>query len=116
MLKKDVETPRNTLRPLDMNPNSGGNSSADLARKTSWKDNKKFKISEEILRKTNCRDGFSCLSGDHTCLCDVEDDIAGVVCFVKCTDKGCPHMVSQGFLGTACTCPARVEIFKRYRR
>jgi hypothetical protein len=89
--KKDVETPRNTLRFLDMNPNSGGKSSTELPSKTSWKDAEKFKISEKILRKTNCRNGFSCLSADHTCLRDVEDNIADIVYFVKCTDKACPN-------------------------
>ena len=66
------------LRLLDMNPNPGGNASAELPRKNSCKDNKKSRLSEEILRKTNCGNGFSCLSADHTCLCDVEDSIANV--------------------------------------
>ena len=77
----------------------------------------KLKIDDEILRKTTkCGNGFTCLSGDDKCLNDIEDSVGHAVCFVRCNSEDCSYYVSHGFLGAVCSCPTRVEIFKRYRK
>lgn len=78
---------------------------------------KKLEIGEEILRQAaKCKKGFACLSGDDKCLSDVEHSIQDTVCYVKCEDSSCPYFVSHDFLGSVCSCPVRVEIFKRFKQ
>jgi hypothetical protein len=77
---------------------------------------KELQIPDEILRKaTKCEKGHACLSGDRKCLSDIEHTIQDAVCYVKCGEQACPYWVSHGFLGAVCSCPVRVEIFRRHK-
>lgn len=77
---------------------------------------KKFQVPDKILGKaTKCQKGFACLAGNGRCLSEVEHTIHDAVCYVNCEDDGCTYLVSHGFLGAVCSCPVRVEIFKRHR-
>ena len=76
---------------------------------------KRLDIEEAILRKTTkCENGFACLSGDDKCLSDVEEFVRDSVCYVNCRENGCPYRVSHGYLGSVCSCPVRLEIFRRH--
>ncbi len=72
----------------------------------------------EIDKKTieatkRCQSNFSCISDDGHQLCQVEECINDKVIFV-CKDHAdyCPYMLSFGD-GFTCTCPTRLEIYKR---
>ena len=76
---------------------------------------KRLKIDDRIRRKAKkCVRDFACLCGDEKCLQNVEHTLQGSVCYVNCEEKGCAYRVSHGFLGVVCSCPVRVEIFKRH--
>lgn len=75
-----------------------------------------LKVSEEVLKDTsNCKQGFSCLSGKRECLCEVEDSSNGMVIFIKpsCKLGLCHYRLSFG-RSFICNCPVRKEIFNRY--
>jgi hypothetical protein len=76
---------------------------------------KRLEIGKEVLRKTTkCEMEFACLSGDDKCLFNVEHTIQDSVFYVTCEEEDCPYRVSHGFMGAVCSCPARVEIYKRH--
>ena len=76
----------------------------------------KLELDEDILKKTTkCRQDFACLSAEGECLCEVEDLINDTLCFVRATNCGfCDYKI---FFGNTfiCSCPARNEIYKRYK-
>ena len=72
-------------------------------------------IAEDTLKNTSkCAKGFSCLCGERECLCEVEYAVGDKVLFVECTDRSCRYRTDFGY-SSICTCPARKEIFNRYR-
>ena len=78
---------------------------------------KRLKIDESILKKTTkCEGDFSCLSGDDKCLFNVEDTIRDSACYVTCEEDECAYWLSHGFMGAVCSCPTRVEIYKRHKK
>jgi len=78
---------------------------------------KRLDIDEKFLKKTTkCGREFACLSGDDKCLYNVVDTIRDSVCYVSCRETECPYWVSHGFMGAVCSCPARVEIYRRHRK
>jgi hypothetical protein len=80
-------------------------------------DMKKWDIDPGVLRKAGkCDKALECMYGNSKCLHNVEHSIGEAVCYVKCDEKTCPYRVSHGFMGTVCSCPVRVEMYKRYGR
>jgi hypothetical protein len=74
-----------------------------------------FQISEDILRKTKCKKGFSCLSGQRNDLCKVKNYIEGKVIFLEAlNDHSCYYSTSFGY-AYICNCPTRKEIYDRYQ-
>jgi hypothetical protein len=75
-----------------------------------------YTINSDILNEAKCRDDFSCLSGDDTCLCEVEKYIEGDsgVLFIKPRDEYCHNEMSYGHK-SFCNCPARKEIYINYK-
>jgi hypothetical protein len=74
-----------------------------------------LKVDKAVLHKTtDCIYDFTCLAGDKTCLCEVVDsngeDIVEIKtkCSLPC--KYCVSLESASY----CTCPTRVEVYKRY--
>jgi hypothetical protein len=113
-----VERPSQVDRGLEMKRKAFGKSLVDTPRNMLSKDARKFKIGKQILRKASkCERRLSCVFGDDLYrLPDIEDVMGEVVHFVMCSDKSCPYLVSYGFLGNACSCPVRIEIYRKYRR
>jgi hypothetical protein len=77
----------------------------------------KFEIDEQIvLASDRCREAYSCLKGVEDCLCSVEDELGGRVLFVtEHNSIACPYKMSYGY-SHICSCPVRMEIYKRYSR
>jgi hypothetical protein len=75
----------------------------------------KLQISEDILTKTRCEKGFSCLSGERDDLCKVRKRIeAEVILLETCSDYSC-HYATPYAYAFFCSCPTRKEIYYRYR-
>jgi len=80
-----------------------------------------FKVSEESIQMaSSCQDNYSCLDDEERCLCPVRDAVESTkstVIFLD-TPKKCPagYNVSFGINYHFCTCPVRLEIWKRYRK
>jgi len=75
-----------------------------------------YKLDADILNEANhCRRSFSCLIGDNTCLCEVERLIDHSLLFIKpAANNICNYKMSFGYSAYYCSCPARVELYKRY--
>ncbi len=75
-----------------------------------------MEIDKEIIEKTvNCRSDFSCLKNvKHTC-CEVISCISEKVHFVDftCTNY-CSYLLNYGD-SQICTCPARKDIYNKYK-
>lgn len=113
-----AEAPKPSGYRLEMKGKSFGTSLFDTPCNIVSKDAGQFEIDQEILRKADkCKRGLACLFGDDLDgLHDVEDVMGRVLHFVKCTDNSCPYLASYGFLGNACSCPVRIEIYRKYGR
>ena len=77
----------------------------------------KYQIDKDILNNTtNCSDDFSCLSGNDTCLCEVDKYIESEdsVLFIKPMYEYCKNELSFGN-SFFCICPIRKEIYKNYK-
>ena len=68
-----------------------------------------------ITAATRCSDSFSCMSGDLSHLCKVEDCIAEDIHFVRCVDEPSCNYKIPFAKEYVCTCPVRQEIFNCYR-
>ena len=75
---------------------------------------RKFNISRAILESSSeCLYSQACLSGKRT-VCKVKEHEDAKVMFVKKRDhKNCPFSIPLG-ADCICTCPVRVEIFRKY--
>jgi hypothetical protein len=76
----------------------------------------KLVVDEQTLtRTTKCMKGFSCLSGEKECLCEIENNRPdGSVCFIRTENNlYCDYGMPFGF-SYICTCPTRKEIHNRY--
>lgn len=75
-----------------------------------------LKLDADILNQADhCRRNFSCLTGDKTCLCEVERLIDNNLLFIKpAVTNICNYKVSFGYSAYYCNCPARLEIYKLY--
>jgi len=78
----------------------------------------KFKISKEIIDKTiKCEHNFDCLAEHNKKLCKVVQTTGSAqeVIFVEPNDlyQNCPYVTdfADSFI---CTCPIRIEIYKKY--
>jgi len=78
-----------------------------------------FKIDAKIIARCHmCNKGLSCLTGEVSALCPVDKFISREgreAVFVKCEEtEYCNFRIPFGMCGHGCTCPVRIEIFKRY--
>lgn len=76
---------------------------------------KKFKISQAIIKSaSDCRYHLACLSGARPiCKSETNEDVR--VMFVKNRNhQNCSFAIPLG-TDCICTCPVRVEIFRKYR-
>ena len=73
--------------------------------------------SDEVLKESRlCQKDFQCREGGEYPLCPVERHIEGDGLFIRKTHKEfCPYELMFGD-SSICTCPARIEIYERYRR
>jgi hypothetical protein len=66
---------------------------------------------------TECADHFSCLSGEDTCLCEVEKIIGtdGGLLYIKHNSniRSCRYELFYGD-SFICNCPTRKEIYRKY--
>ena len=76
---------------------------------------KKYRISREIIDSASeCLNQLACLSGTRK-MCKVKKHEAGRVMYVRsCGHENCPFAIPLG-ADCVCTCPVRVEIFRKYR-
>jgi hypothetical protein len=76
---------------------------------------KKFNISQAIIAgASECVNRHICLSKPGT-LCGIKEHEEARVLFVKKhSHRNCPFAISIG-MNCICTCPVRVEIFRKYR-
>jgi hypothetical protein len=72
-------------------------------------------IDDAVLKKTTkCHCGFSCLSGDKECLCDVLSIIGHEMLQIKSNHRGyCKYHILFGD-GNFCLCPIRCELYNRH--
>ena len=77
---------------------------------------KDLQIDKAVLHKTtNCIFGFTCLTGDKTCLCEVLDlNDKDIVEIKPKPSKPCKYCISLDSTNY-CTCPTRVELYNRYQ-
>ncbi|MBC8184824.1 hypothetical protein H8E88_27335 [candidate division KSB1 bacterium] len=83
--------------------------------------NNKYGISEDILHATKkCTDNFICLEIDRENLCQLEVEIEYNTTMYICKhENSCNyklncHKLESGEI-SLCTCPTRIEIYKRYK-
>ncbi|OGX11114.1 MAG: hypothetical protein A2351_07995 [Omnitrophica bacterium RIFOXYB12_FULL_50_7] len=76
---------------------------------------RKFKISPAIIDSASeCLNHLSCLSGSGT-MCKIKKQADNRVMFVrKHGHQNCPFAIPLG-ADCICTCPVRVEIYRKYR-
>ena len=76
---------------------------------------KKFNISQAIIESASeCRHRLACLSGART-MCKIKKHEDTRVMFVKSHGhQNCAFAIPLG-VDCICTCPVRVEIFRKYR-
>ena len=77
---------------------------------------KEIKVSDAILKQTaDCRLDFQCLSGKHKIHCKVSRMVGGSTFFVKCRSLETCNYQKRFGEAFVCTCPTRIEIYKRYK-
>jgi hypothetical protein len=77
-----------------------------------------YEIDTHVLNMTtDCSDYFSCLSGEDTCLCEVEKIIGsnGGLLYIKHNSniKSCKYELFYGD-SFICNCPTRREMYRKY--
>lgn len=77
----------------------------------------KLELEEKVLKEAvKCIDDYSCLSGNGKCLCQIDYVVEDELFFVKPERKKiCNYMISFGF-SYYCSCPARQEIYRLYKK
>lgn len=82
-----------------------------------------YKVDEEILKlATRCGRNFMCLSDDSPDICGVLRAVGTQLVITNCTEHCamCRYCLpfnpveSQGKTESFCTCPVRIELYKRY--
>jgi hypothetical protein len=75
-----------------------------------------IRIGQDIISKaTVCTNDFSCVSGDKSCLCEIESHPKEPLYFLThLNNKRCNYSYVFGYYNV-CLCPVRQEIYKRYR-
>ncbi len=76
-----------------------------------------MKIDNKILNDSwRCEKNFACQNNDTHLYCNVEFSVYNGAIFVNCKDN--PPCVYKSSFGTSfmCKCPARNEIFVKYKR
>jgi len=76
----------------------------------------KYSVRRELIEKARkCRLNFTCLGGNGSCLCRVEDCVNGSIHFITPADPDsfCDYLTPFGYSYT-CTCPVRKEIYNLY--
>ncbi|PJC58491.1 MAG: hypothetical protein CO023_05245 [Flavobacteriales bacterium CG_4_9_14_0_2_um_filter_35_242] len=82
-----------------------------------------MKIDDDILKKTTlCQKNFECLCSKETNSTNEKNCIKKADCFVtedlfvvECTESACPYFLNYGGY-CICSCPTRIEIYKKYGR
>lgn len=74
-----------------------------------------IEIDDDIIKKTTkCGKKFSCLCGEITQLCKVEECM-GEIIFIKYKEQNlCKYRTYFGY-SQVCTCPVRKELYYRYK-
>ncbi len=72
-------------------------------------------VSDQVMRATTqCDKNSACLQGDGKPICTVEHFFGKDLLFVKCPNGlRCPYKKAFGF-GHRCTCPTRLELYKKH--
>ena len=75
-----------------------------------------IKIDEDTLEKTKyCKKGFSCLSGENECLCEVKYSAGYNTIYINPnSNRDCTYCIRFGS-SFICFCPTRNEIYNRYQ-
>jgi hypothetical protein len=75
-----------------------------------------IEISEDIIEKTRgCKKNFSCLNGSSECLCEVEGSSGYDILYINPdSNRDCIYCTRLG-TSSLCSCPARNEIYNRYK-
>ena len=75
----------------------------------------KYKVPDEIVEQTKkCKKDYECLSGSvDLCPINLPKDTS---VYVKCKNnqQPCDYCISVGSIECMCTCPTRLELYKRY--
>lgn len=78
----------------------------------------KYSVPKEIIGKTDCKFGFSCLETemcDNHQLCDIIENFGLDVLFVEPIEKQyCGHKMNYG-VSNICTCPVRAYLYYHYK-
>ncbi len=78
----------------------------------------RYKISDLIIRSTKCDRDHECLDGVFPhCECSIDHHVYGSVIFLITNDKldfKCPHIAEREG-SYVCTCPVKIEIYKKYK-
>ena len=79
-----------------------------------------MKIDQTIIEKTiHCKKEFECLHDVHNSCCIHHKIIRCVeesVLFVKCNDCLCRYNMMYGGNNSVCSCPVRMEIYRKHNK
>ena len=75
-----------------------------------------YEVSEDVLKRTDCHNGFHCLSGDMEGVCAVVNPDWKKVVVTDCPERGLDCAYCRPFQGPQglCVCPTRIELFRRH--
>jgi hypothetical protein len=77
----------------------------------------KVYVSDETIKKTkDCHNRFACLTDKPLGVCGVVRDYPRGIIVTLCPEKPpCHYCVCFGNKDGICTCPTRVELFRKYK-
>jgi hypothetical protein len=73
-------------------------------------------IDNSVLNDTtSCERTYACLKGKEHIYCKVKEIVVDKIHFISCLNKSyCNYKVDFG-LSQVCSCPTRIEIFKKHK-
>jgi hypothetical protein len=77
-----------------------------------------YQVNDETKKQTTkCRYGFECLGNDDWNTCTIKQDLhsSGLIIKDKCDKVHCAYSMQFGSSMYLCSCPARREIYQRYK-
>jgi hypothetical protein len=80
--------------------------------------NSAYQIGGEIKNRTQeCSYGFECLDNENWNTCSIDSSLKGILIIKNtCNKNNCAYSILLGHSYYFCKCPARHEIYHRYKK